>query len=134
MRALPAKQAELTTDGLIMIDIFLYRPLGLNQVINSGKHCHSPTTDYNFLISLLLIKYTLLLSNQAWIQNCTVKENITFHLPLDESRYQKAVDACALRPDLDILPAGLSDLFIVEYRLNYWLRKDTRVGEAVVSN
>ena len=74
------------------------------------------------------------MSNQAWIQNCTVKENITFHLPLDESRYQKAVDACALRPDLDILPAGLSDLFIVEYRLNYWLRKDTRVGEAVVSN
>lgn len=44
---------------------------------------------------------------QAWIQNCTVKENIVFHLPLDEQRYQQSIEACALKPDLEILPAGV---------------------------
>ncbi|KAI0215965.1 Multidrug resistance-associated protein 1 [Lamellibrachia satsuma] len=43
---------------------------------------------------------------QAWIQNATVKENILFSKGLRESRYQKVIDACALRPDLDILPGG----------------------------
>ena len=29
-----------------------------------------------------------------------------FGLPLDERRYEKVIDACALRPDLEMLPAG----------------------------
>ncbi|OQV17406.1 Multidrug resistance-associated protein 1 [Hypsibius exemplaris] len=45
-------------------------------------------------------------SQQAWIQNLTLKENILFGNPLDERRYQQVIDACALRTDLEILPAG----------------------------
>ena len=43
---------------------------------------------------------------QAWIQNATVKDNILFSKDFRESRYQKVIDACALGPDLDILPGG----------------------------
>ena len=43
---------------------------------------------------------------QAWIQNATVKGNILFSKDLNESRYRKVIDACALGPDLEILPGG----------------------------
>lgn len=49
------------------------------------------------------IAYT---SQQAWIQNATVKNNILFHLPYDEKKYDQVLEACALKADLDILPGG----------------------------
>ncbi|XP_044251195.1 multidrug resistance-associated protein 1 isoform X9 [Drosophila takahashii] len=43
---------------------------------------------------------------QAWIQNATVRDNILFGQPYDRKRYNKVIDACALRADIDILSAG----------------------------
>uniref|UniRef100_A0A8C3KL46 Canalicular multispecific organic anion transporter 1 n=1 Tax=Calidris pygmaea TaxID=425635 RepID=A0A8C3KL46_9CHAR len=43
---------------------------------------------------------------QAWIQNATLKDNILFGSELDEARYQQVIKACALLPDLALLPAG----------------------------
>ncbi|KAM6346782.1 ATP-binding cassette sub-family C member 2 [Alca torda] len=43
---------------------------------------------------------------QAWIQNATLKDNILFGSELDEARYQQVIEACALLPDLELLPAG----------------------------
>uniref|UniRef100_A0A8C2YGG5 ATP binding cassette subfamily C member 2 n=1 Tax=Coturnix japonica TaxID=93934 RepID=A0A8C2YGG5_COTJA len=43
---------------------------------------------------------------QAWIQNATLRDNILFGSELDEARYQKVIKACALLPDLELLPAG----------------------------
>lgn len=43
---------------------------------------------------------------QAWIQNSTLKENIMFGQEMREDWYQRVVEACALQPDLEILPAG----------------------------
>lgn len=45
-------------------------------------------------------------SQQAWIQNCTLQENVLFGHALDSKRYQRVLEACALLPDLEILPAG----------------------------
>lgn len=45
-------------------------------------------------------------SQQAWIQNMTLRDNILFGLEYDEERYLHIIEACALRPDLDLLPAG----------------------------
>ena len=45
-------------------------------------------------------------AQQAWIQNATLRDNIMFGQPFDEERYNNVLDACALRPDLLILPAG----------------------------
>ncbi|KAK5307030.1 ATP-binding cassette transporter yor1 [Exophiala xenobiotica] len=42
----------------------------------------------------------------AWIQNATLKDNILFGKPYKSKWYREVIDACALRPDLDILPAG----------------------------
>uniref|UniRef100_A0AAY4BSE5 Multidrug resistance-associated protein 1 n=1 Tax=Denticeps clupeoides TaxID=299321 RepID=A0AAY4BSE5_9TELE len=43
---------------------------------------------------------------QAWIQNATLRENIVFGRERKESWYQSVVEACALLPDLEILPAA----------------------------
>lgn len=42
----------------------------------------------------------------AFIQNATVRDNILFGKPLDKNWYQKVVEACGLKQDLDMLPAG----------------------------
>ncbi|XP_067572446.1 ATP-binding cassette sub-family C member 3 isoform X1 [Pseudorca crassidens] len=43
---------------------------------------------------------------QAWIQNCTLQENVLFGQALDPKRYQQALEACALLADLEVLPGG----------------------------
>lgn len=43
---------------------------------------------------------------QAWIQNATVQDNIVFGREKSKVWYQRVLEACALLPDLDILPAG----------------------------
>ncbi|XP_042345538.1 multidrug resistance-associated protein 1-like [Plectropomus leopardus] len=42
---------------------------------------------------------------QAWIQNASLKDNILFGGERKESWYHRVLEACALLPDLDILPA-----------------------------
>ena len=41
-----------------------------------------------------------------WIQNASVRENIVFGRNYDRKWYDAVVDACALRPDLEMLPNG----------------------------
>ncbi|PAV91760.1 hypothetical protein WR25_09261 [Diploscapter pachys] len=43
---------------------------------------------------------------QPWIQNMSVRDNITFGKPFDRKRYNQVLHACALKPDLKILPNG----------------------------
>ncbi|XP_042312517.1 multidrug resistance-associated protein 1-like isoform X2 [Sceloporus undulatus] len=45
-------------------------------------------------------------SQQAWIQNATVLENILFGSELNQLSYERVLEACALLPDLDQLPTG----------------------------
>jgi hypothetical protein len=45
-------------------------------------------------------------TQQAWIFNDTVRENILFGLPFDESRYQAVVECCCLQRDLELLVNG----------------------------
>lgn len=46
------------------------------------------------------------LPQQAWIQNLTIRRNIVFTSEFDRRRYDKVLDACSLRTDLDILLKG----------------------------
>ena len=43
---------------------------------------------------------------QAWMQNETVKNNITFGKKFNNTLYKKVIESCALTPDLQILQAG----------------------------
>ncbi|KAI2623280.1 ATP-binding cassette transporter protein YOR1-like protein [Hypoxylon sp. NC1633] len=42
----------------------------------------------------------------AWIQNETVRNNILFGKEMDRDWYKEVIGACALQPDLDMLPNG----------------------------
>lgn len=43
---------------------------------------------------------------QAWIQNATLRDNILFGHGYNERKYRSVLDACALTPDLEVLPGG----------------------------
>nr|XP_046232339.1 ATP-binding cassette sub-family C member 3 isoform X3 [Scatophagus argus] len=43
---------------------------------------------------------------QAWIQNATLRDNILFGRPYNEQKYCCVLEACALTPDLEVLPGG----------------------------
>lgn len=57
-------------------------------------------------------------AQEAWIQNATVRDNILFGKEYKPSKYQRVLEACALKEDLKILPGG--DM--------------TEIGEKVLSN
>ncbi|XP_076311435.1 multidrug resistance-associated protein 1-like isoform X2 [Tachypleus tridentatus] len=43
-------------------------------------------------------------SQQSWIQNATIQQNILFGKEMNETHYQQVISSCALGTDLDILP------------------------------
>lgn len=45
-------------------------------------------------------------SQQTWIQNMTIRENVLFGNAYDEKKYQRVLDACGLLPDIAMFPAG----------------------------
>ncbi|ODQ79563.1 hypothetical protein BABINDRAFT_37368 [Babjeviella inositovora NRRL Y-12698] len=45
-------------------------------------------------------------SQAAWLLNDTIRNNITFDAPFEESHYNAVVDACGLSRDFEILEAG----------------------------
>ncbi|NXX50089.1 MRP6 protein, partial [Tricholaema leucomelas] len=49
---------------------------------------------------------TAYVPQQAWIQNASVEDNILFGKEMDETWFNRVLDACALRPDLESFPAG----------------------------
>lgn len=53
-----------------------------------------------------LVEGVAFCAQEAWLTNNTVRDNILFGQPLDEERYKAVLQACALEPDLKILPQG----------------------------
>jgi hypothetical protein len=43
---------------------------------------------------------------QSWIQNLTLRENVLFDSDFNEDLYERTLDACALRDDIQLLPGG----------------------------
>ena len=58
------------------------------------------------MVTLFLQGNVAYVPQQAWIQNATLKENILFGKNSDDVKYQRTIEACALGPDLEILPGG----------------------------
>lgn len=44
-------------------------------------------------------------AQQPWIQNATLKDNILFGKSEKDPEYKNVLEACALNPDLEVLPA-----------------------------
>src|SRR4051812_33670415 len=45
-------------------------------------------------------------SQSPWVQQATVRDNITFGLPFDQAHYDNVVQACALVADFQVMPDG----------------------------
>eukprot|EP00455_Lapot_gusevi_P037310 TRINITY_DN416_c0_g1_i6.p1 TRINITY_DN416_c0_g1~~TRINITY_DN416_c0_g1_i6.p1 ORF type:complete len:1330 (+),score=511.36 TRINITY_DN416_c0_g1_i6:191-4180(+) len=45
-------------------------------------------------------------SQQPWIQNATLRDNVLFGLPFDQQKYDAAIKTSALKRDLKVLPDG----------------------------
>ncbi|CAK4663658.1 hypothetical protein LEN26_001378 [Aphanomyces euteiches] len=45
-------------------------------------------------------------SQQSWIQNMSIRDNILFGKPYERSKYHRVLEACALVKDLALFPAG----------------------------
>lgn len=65
------------------------------------KHDHLATKD-NWIIPSAVA----FVAQIPWIENASIKDNIIFGLPNDESRYQKVIEVCALKKDLVMLSDG----------------------------
>jgi ABC-type multidrug transport system fused ATPase/permease subunit len=45
-------------------------------------------------------------AQSPWLRHQSIKDNILFGYPCDDVRYNAVIEACALRPDLDVLEDG----------------------------
>jgi ABC-type multidrug transport system fused ATPase/permease subunit len=68
-------------------------------------------------------------AQQAWILNANVRDNILLGAPMDRDRFEAAIDAASLRPDIAIFPAGL-DTEIGEKGINLSGGQKARVSFA----
>ncbi|KAG2462234.1 AB1C protein, partial [Polypterus senegalus] len=72
---------------------------------------------------------------QAWIQNATLRDNILFGSDLEMSRYQAALEACALLPDLPLLPGkDLTEIGEKGINLSGGQKQRVSLARAVYSN
>lgn len=54
----------------------------------------------------VLVDGDILLCGAPWVQNATLRDNITFGLPFDKEKYEKVVEACSLYSDFAQFPGG----------------------------
>ena len=74
-------------------------------------------------------------SQQAWIQNRTLRENILFGNEYDQTIYERVIDACCLRHDIEMMSLG--DLTMVGERgcnLSGGQKQRISLARAVYSN
>ncbi|KAJ3556484.1 hypothetical protein NM688_g2007 [Phlebia brevispora] len=45
-------------------------------------------------------------AQESWVQNETIRDNILFGAPFDQERYDKVIDQCGLKRDLELFEAG----------------------------
>lgn len=72
---------------------------------------------------------------QPWIQNATLRDNILFGKPFDQARYEKVVEACALKPDIEMLPGkDLTEIGEKGINLSGGQKQRVSVARAVYQN
>uniref|UniRef100_A0A3Q2E358 ATP binding cassette subfamily C member 3 n=1 Tax=Cyprinodon variegatus TaxID=28743 RepID=A0A3Q2E358_CYPVA len=72
---------------------------------------------------------------QAWIQNATLRDNILFGNSFNEQKYHRVLDACALTPDLEVLPGGdMTEIGEKGINLSGGQRQRVSLARALYSN
>ena len=117
-------EAETTNDPEILKDINLSLPAGkliaivgevgsgksslLSAILGEMEPLSEQTKVYipKSLEDPNKTSFTAFCTQTPWVVNDTLQGNIIFGRPFDQERYDQVVEACALRDDLAILPAG----------------------------
>eukprot|EP01133_Synstelium_polycarpum_P005288 gene5288-6130_t len=104
---------EEKEDPVILRDITLDIPMGSLTIlvgpVGSGKSSvlSAVLGDMKMLSGHLALRGTVAYVSQLpWIMNGSLRENILFGTPYDESRYQNILEICCLLQDIETLPAG----------------------------
>ncbi|CAK4633872.1 unnamed protein product [Aphanomyces euteiches] len=77
-----------------------------NLTLHRGDFVRSPWRNGQLAGSVYVGGSVTYFSQQPWIQNASVRENILFGRPYDREKYRAVIDACALTKDLASFPAG----------------------------
>ena len=74
----------------------------LNSIINNLAVLNKKNTEGN----IQLAGKVSFVSQNSWILNDTIEQNILFFKPMDREKYNKIISICQLTPDLLIFPKG----------------------------
>ena len=74
----------------------------LNSIINNLAVLNKKDLDGNIQLS----GKVSFVSQNSWILNDTIEQNILFFKPMDREKYNKVISICQLEPDLLIFPQG----------------------------
>ena len=66
-----------------------------------GKFCLKSNIAFCFYLGKIAY-----VPQQEWLQNATLKYNITFGKKFNKELYERVLEACALLTDLEMLPGG----------------------------
>lgn len=119
----PSSDASDLESGLEGHAEIVSKPIlkNINMEVKSGELCAvigrvasgKSTLCAAILNEAFLEKGEILLNGQVayaaqspWILNATVRDNILFGLPFDESKFQRVIKACQLDHDLEVLTNG----------------------------
>ncbi|CAO3645196.1 unnamed protein product [Cunninghamella blakesleeana] len=73
-----------------------------NEYSSAMIHPNSDSNENNFNDTWVLDHRVAYVSQSAWLQNGTIRDNILFGLPYIKDRYLSTLWACGLNPDLEI--------------------------------
>ena len=74
-------------------------------------------------------------AQKAWLLNASLKDNILFNEEFDNRRYRRVLKACALEPDIEILPGGdQTEIGEKGINLSGGQKQRVSVGRAMYSN
>ena len=88
--------------------------IGLIGEVGSGKTCLLNSIINNLAVlnkgdikgNIKLSGKISFVSQNAWILNDTIEQNILFFKPMNREKYNKIIKICQLEPDLQIFPLG----------------------------
>lgn len=89
-----------------MQERFWFSP-SINLVIKNLKISSRISDLVKFCILQVSVQGSIAyVSQSAWIQTGSIRENILFGSPMDHQRYQETLEKCSLVKDLELLPYG----------------------------
>lgn len=92
-------ERDVETSSFKVMEVTFYKDLSTEYILQQF-------TVWMIILMMMVQGSVAYIPQQAWIQNTSLKDNILFGGERKESWYHRVLEACALLPDLDILPAG----------------------------